>query len=79
MSEKTIGILGGMGPEATVELFRLIVRFTPAQKDQEHYRILIDNNPKVPDRTAAIVGQGPDPFPEQFFGAHVERGPSRYS
>ena len=61
--EPIIGILGGMGPEATVALFRLIVEMTPAQKDQEHFRILIDNNPKVPDRTAAIRGQGEDVLP----------------
>ena len=45
--EPIIGILGGMGPEATVELFRLIIKLTPAKTDQEHFRILIDNNPKV--------------------------------
>jgi aspartate racemase len=58
--EPIIGILGGMGPEATVELFRMIIDLTPAKTDQEHFRILIDNNPKVPDRTAAIRGEGED-------------------
>ena len=61
MTEKIIGILGGMGPEATVELFQRIVTLTPAKQDQDHYRIIIDNNPKVPDRTAAIQDRGPDP------------------
>jgi aspartate racemase len=58
--EPIIGILGGMGPEATVELFRMIIDLTPAKTDQEHFRIIIDNNPKVPDRTAAIRGEGED-------------------
>ena len=58
-----IGILGGMGPAATVDLFDRIVRATPAAKDQDHLRILIDNNPAVPDRTAAILEGGPDPLP----------------
>lgn len=58
-----IGILGGMGPAATVDLFDRIVRATPAEKDQDHLRILIDNNPAVPDRTAAILEGGPDPLP----------------
>lgn len=58
-----VGILGGMGPAATVDLFDRIVRATPAEKDQDHLRILIDNNPAVPDRTAAILGGGPDPLP----------------
>lgn len=53
--EKTIGILGGMGPLATVYLFRKIVELTPAKKDQDHLRIIIDNNPKIPDRTKSIL------------------------
>ncbi|GAH53208.1 unnamed protein product, partial [marine sediment metagenome] len=63
MPEKIIGILGGMGPEATVDLFHKIIKFTPAKKDQDHFRIIIDNNPKIPDRTAAILGKGEDPLP----------------
>lgn len=63
MPEKIIGILGGMGPEATIDLFHKIIKFTPAEKDQEHLRIIIDNNPKIPDRTAAILGKGEDPLP----------------
>ena len=63
MKEKIIGILGGMGPEATRDLFANIIKFTPSKKDQDHLRIIIDNNPKIPDRTAAIVGDGEDPVP----------------
>jgi len=62
--ERTIGILGGMGPLATAELFRRIVVKTPAKRDQDHPRIIIYNNPKIPDRTAFILGKGPDPRPE---------------
>ncbi len=63
MPENIIGILGGMGPEATIDLFYKIIKFTPAEKDQDHLRIIIDNNPKIPDRTAAILGKGEDPLP----------------
>ena len=63
MPEKTIGILGGMGPEATIDLFYKIIKFSPAEKDQDHLRLIIDNNPKIPDRTAAILGKGEDPLP----------------
>lgn len=63
MSQKTIGILGGMGPEATVDLFSKIVKGTRVRRDQDHLRILIDNNPKIPDRTLAIEGKGPSPLP----------------
>lgn len=59
--EKTIGILGGMGPEATLDCFAKIIKNTPAQTDQEHLRVVIDSNPKVPDRTAAITGKGESP------------------
>lgn len=64
LKKKVIGILGGMGPEATAELFYRIIRATPARKDQDHLGIIIDNNPKIPDRTAAIIGKGPSPLPE---------------
>ena len=57
---KTIGIVGGMGPEATCDLYLKIIRNTPAEKDQDHFRVIIDSNPKIPDRTAFIIGQGPD-------------------
>ncbi|GAB4115656.1 MAG: aspartate racemase [Candidatus Caldatribacteriota bacterium] len=63
MREKIIGILGGMGPEATIDLLNKIIKLTPAKKDQDHLRIIIDNNPKIPDRTAAILGGGEDPLP----------------
>jgi aspartate racemase len=63
MPEKIIGILGGMGPEATIDLFYKIIKLTPSEKDQDHLRIIIDSNPKIPDRTAAILGKGDDPLP----------------
>jgi aspartate racemase len=62
--EKVIGILGGMGPEATIELLGKIVKHTGARTDQDHFRILVDNNPKIPNRTLAIQGKGPSPVPE---------------
>ncbi len=61
--KKIIGVLGGMGPEATADLFLKIIHATPATLDQEHLRIIVDNNPQIPDRTAAIMGHGPDPLP----------------
>jgi len=55
MSEKVVGILGGMGPGATVNFLAKVIALTPAQRDQDHLRIIIDNNPKIPDRTEAIL------------------------
>ena len=63
MEKKTIGILGGMGPLATVDLFRKIVLNTEASCDQDHIRILVDNACHIPDRTAAIMSGGEDPVP----------------
>ena len=69
MSQKIIGILGGMGPEATLDLFYKIIKLSPAEKDQDHFRIIIDNNPKIPDRTDAILGTGKDPLPKLIITA----------
>lgn len=64
MSEpKAIGIIGGMGPAATADFFAKLIAATGAKRDQDHLRILIDNNPRVPDRNAAIAGRGPSPGP----------------
>ena len=60
---RAIGILGGMGPAATVDLMARIVAATPASGDAGHLRLLIDCNPAVPDRNRAIVGDGPSPGP----------------
>ena len=61
---KTIGILGGMGPLATADLFRKITLLTDAACDNDHIRVHIDSNARIPDRTAAILSGGPDPVPE---------------
>ncbi len=52
-----------MGPEATASFFYKLIRSTEVKKDQDHYRIFIDNNPKIPDRTKAILGEGENPLP----------------
>ena len=62
--QPVVGVLGGMGPEATVELMRRIIRATPARDDADHIRMIVDNNPKVPSRIKALVeGTGEDPGP----------------
>lgn len=60
-----VGILGGMGPEATVELMRRVIAATPAQDDCDHVHMLVDSNPHVPSRIKALVeGTGVSPAPE---------------
>ena len=63
MPEKVIGVLGGMGPAATVDIFQKILMANPCNTDQEQLRIIIDCNSKIPDRTQYILHKGPDPLP----------------
>ena len=62
--KKIIGIIGGMGPLATADLFQKITLLTEAETDRDHIRVYIDSNANIPDRTAAILSNGPDPVPE---------------
>lgn len=75
MSEQTVGVIGGMGPEATVDLMRRVIAATPAQDDVDHIHMLVDNNPKVPSRIKALIeGTGENPAP---FMAEMARGLER--
>ncbi|ACO47950.1 amino acid racemase [Deinococcus deserti] len=60
---RAVGVLGGMGPEATLDFFAKVLRRAGARSDQDHLRLLIDNNPGVPDRNAALSGRGESPGP----------------
>lgn len=62
--KKRIGILGGMGPEATVLLMMRIIQLTPAEDDSDHVPLIIDNNTQVPSRIKALIeNNGADPGP----------------
>ncbi len=61
--QKIVGIIGGMGPLATVDLMNKIISYTPAMRDQDHIHIIADNYSQIPDRTTAILGKGIDPTP----------------
>ncbi len=63
MRELVPGIIGGMGPEATVDLMQKIIAHTSAIDDVDHVHCIIDNNPKIPSRIKAILGDGEDPGP----------------
>ncbi len=60
---KTIGILGGMGPEAGAYFFERLIRETAAGRDQAHPPVILCSLPQVPDRTEAILHGGPSPVP----------------
>jgi len=53
---RVVGVIGGMGPEATVDFMSRVIALTPAACDADHVRMIVDNNPKIPDRQAAIRG-----------------------
>lgn len=63
-----IGVLGGMGPAATVDFLDKVVRLTPASRDQEHIPVIAASLPHVPDRSAFILGTGKDPLPNLLRG-----------
>ena len=64
MSAKVIGIIGGMGPLASADLYQKITLHTDARTDQEHPRVVIESNTAVPNRTDALLHGGPSPLPE---------------
>lgn len=66
-----VGILGGMGPEATADFYLKLVHATPATRDQEHLQVLIWSDPTIPDRTEALLTHGEDPTPALIAGARL--------
>ena len=68
--KRVCGIIGGMGPMATADLFVKIINHTKAAGDAEHMRVLIDSNVNVPDRTKAILHGGVSPLTELLHSAN---------
>jgi len=61
---RKIGILGGMGPQATALLMQKVIAATPAVDDADHVPLLVDQNPQIPSRIAHLVeGHGDSPGP----------------
>lgn len=60
---RTAGVLGGMGPDTTVDFMAKVIAATPATKDQDHAHLLVDQNPGLPNRQEALLGSGEDPGP----------------
>jgi aspartate racemase len=68
---RRVGILGGMGPAAALDLQAKILALTPAARDEEHVPVVTWNVPQIPDRVAAIAGRGPSPLPAMAQGARA--------
>ena len=60
MNEYRLGVIGGMGPQATNTFYQYIIDRTDASKDQEHLSVLIFSDSDMPDRTGAILGSESD-------------------
>lgn len=58
-----LGVLGGMGPQATLDFLAKLTAATPADRDQQHLPMIVCSTPDIPDRSDAILGRGADPFP----------------
>lgn len=58
-----VGVIGGVGPLATLDFFSKVLQCTPVNSEAEHLHLLIDNNAAVPDRTQSILGSGPSCAP----------------
>ena len=69
IKRRRVGILGGMGPAATVDLMQKIIDATPATCDQEHVPVIVWNVPQIPPRVPAIVGVAESPEPAMREGA----------
>ncbi len=70
-TDKLVGVMGGMGPDATIDFMSRVLAFTPADRDQEHVRMLVDQNPRIPSRQLAIRDEGDDP------GKHIAQMAAR--
>lgn len=64
----TLGVLGGMGPLATVDFLGKLIEETPASRDQDHIPVIAYSVPQMPDRPPAIVGNGESPLPQMLEG-----------
>lgn len=60
-----------MGPEATVSFYSRVIQKTRVEKDQDHFRVIIDSNSKIPDRTEAILNGGPSPLEDMLASLKV--------
>jgi aspartate racemase len=58
-----VGVLGGMGPLATVDFMQKVLQANPSLHDQDHVPLIVSSIPQIPDRTAAFRGEGNSPFP----------------
>jgi len=75
---RRVGVIGGMGPAATIRLYEEITRRTPIRREQDHLRLVIDSDPTVPDRTAALLAAGGGDGRPSLPAGDVEGSPEQH-
>ncbi len=68
---RILGVLGGMGPLATVDFLQKLIEETPAGRDQDHIPVIAYSVPQIPERPPAILGKGESPLPHMLDGIHT--------
>jgi aspartate racemase len=70
-----LGVLGGMGPLATVDFLQKLIEETPARGDEDHVPVLVYSVPQIPSRPDAIMDNGDSPLPAMLEGMRtLKRG-----
>jgi aspartate racemase len=67
-TRRLIGVLGGMGPMATVDFMAKLIALTPATRDQEHLPLIVHQVPQIPDRSTAILTGSDAPLAAMLAG-----------
>ncbi|HVJ52958.1 MAG TPA: amino acid racemase [Aliidongia sp.] len=70
---RLLGVLGGMGPLATVDFLQKLIEVTPAKVDQDHVPVIVYGVPQIPPRVPAIMGGGESPLPALLAGVETLR------
>jgi aspartate racemase len=68
---RLLGVLGGMGPLATVDFLKKLIEETPARRDADHIPVVVYSVPQIPDRPAAILTGGDSPLPDMLEGVRI--------
>lgn len=77
--DEPVGVLGGLGPAATVHFMHRLVELTDAHRDQDHVDLIVWQHGSIPDRSAFLLGQGESPEPVLVADAvALERAGARF-
>jgi aspartate racemase len=71
---RVLGVLGGMGPAATLDFLGKLQALTPVERDEDHIRVLVDINPQIPvraERAGGLQGAGAQVLAIACDSAHV--------